>query len=110
MTTELIDRTLVRDACFAADLDPDEGGLLRDDYSGRGMLGAQCFGFVTPLASDAYRILLHLLVFMSVDGDHDPSVAIELVDELIRNARQDNMGMDVIVYFPGYALTPEDDE
>ena len=50
---------------------------IRDDYSGRGMFGATCYGIVT-------------------DGP-------EIVDKLTplgTNQKIDNMGLDYIVYFP----------
>ena len=58
---------------------------LRDDYSGRGMYGATCYGIVTD----------------------DPEGLIERAAELgLKGACTDNMGLDTIVYWRNITNAP----
>jgi len=66
---------------------------LRDDYSGRGMYGEQCFGVVLH---DAREFALFILCVGQVDHT--------LAQSLARKVRTDNMGYDMIYYFPGVQL------
>lgn len=90
MTT--LDRTLIIDALYDADLNEDD---LRENYSGRGMYGAECFGIVGS-PGDASRFLIHI-------GQHDT----ELAEKLANNQRSDSMGRSGIYYFPSYAIEEE---
>lgn len=93
---ELIERALVAEALDNAGLDED---AIRTGYSGRGMYGEMCFGVVVPGFNQAARFLVELATLM-VDHD-EPGTAGELADAM----RSDNMGMDMIFYFPGWELT-----
>lgn len=55
------------------------GGTLRDDYSGRGMFGKQCYG---------------------IDCDNWAECVEEAAIAGIRNAKYDQMGKGYIVYWP----------
>ena len=75
----------------------DDAGVedVRFDYSGRGMFGRTCFGFVgsvRDLATFFYRLGL---VTDEVEGDDGTG------EELARALRMDDMGLQTIFYFPG---------
>lgn len=55
------------------------GGTVREDYSGRGMYGATCYGIVTDDATNCLEIA----------GEHG-----------LKGARTDGMGLKTIVYWP----------
>lgn len=84
------------DVLQAADF---ESEAIYTNYSGRYMYGATCFGFVGGVQDYTRFVgtLLHL-----IDADEWQT----LVDALTT----DNMGLDMIYYFPGWTLTnvPED--
>lgn len=67
---------------------------IREDYSGRGMYGATCFGLVVDCTSQAVKFLIALA----------RNLEAELADELADNWSQDNMGLSTIVYFPRFQL------
>jgi hypothetical protein len=76
----------------------NEGFEVRGDYSGRGMYGKTCAGFVSEEESAVkLGFLLHQLM-----GDD----AINLVD----NVRWDSMGRGTIYYFPRYTLGKSEDD
>ena len=60
------------------------------DYSGRGMYGNQCIGITVENTS----VLLHIIVALAAD---EPDLAEELCDGIC----SDNMGRDMIFYWPG---------
>ena len=88
---------------------------LRDDYSGRGMYGATCFGIVTgSLATVAKEFDRALCDVISACASYEPEVnaiaeeAEELRDmDIFRGYCQDSMGLDYIVYFPGVTVEDE---
>lgn len=88
---------------------------LRDDYSGRGMFGATCFGIDTSsLATVAKEFDRALCDVMSMCASDEPEVnaiaeeAEELRDmDIFQSYCQDNMGLDYIVYFPGVTVESE---
>jgi hypothetical protein len=89
-----IAKSILEDACWDADLDPDEA--LRTDYSGRGMYGASCVGLV-------HSDIDSLIAFVSL-------VRTRVGDEwALRGARQDSMGMSVITYWPRWTVTEDED-
>ena len=69
---------------------------LRRDYSGRGMMGAKCIGFVCEDPADV-RIALAAIAH----GD-DPDLA-DAAQVLEDRPSEDAMGMDAIVYWPWVA-------
>jgi hypothetical protein len=91
MTT--IDRTQIIETLEDAGLSEDD---IRDDYSGRGMYGRECFGFV---GSD--RDLIRFVVGLArvTDEDYD----------WLANVCTDNMGLSTIYYWPGVKLSEDFD-
>jgi hypothetical protein len=98
--TETLPRLLIETVVdqFAGDIE------IYEDYSGRGMYGATCFGltcsgdviypFFVELGAEVARVV--------ESGDLD--VYDDLAGDLARAARTDSMGRDTIVYFPGFSL------
>ena len=75
---------------------------IRDDYSGRGMNGADCFG-ITVSPSDERRVYYALgVAFGYAEGGDAEDMG--PWERLMDRASVDSMGRDVIVYFPGFAL------
>lgn len=67
---------------------------VRTNYSGRGMYGAECVGFV--VREDTLLATVAEMVAETEDEDERQDFA-----KLFRRARTDSMGRDsVIVYFP----------
>lgn len=75
---------IIRNYCEENDLE------FRDDYSGRGMYGKRCVGFV------GYDYLDDLIEIC--DRIRDEGIA--SASEVLGIPRVDNMGMQTIVYFP----------
>lgn len=67
----------------------DEGAHVRPDYSGRGMYGAECVGFV---AADAFLVLAAVVDVMTAEG----VPALDVYAEMCT----DDMGLSAIAYFP----------
>lgn len=67
-------------------------GYIPISYSGRGMFGDTCAGFV---CSDPKNAIIDLM-------DHDSTIS-----RMLRQSQQDNMGLDYIVYFPNVAWKDE---
>lgn len=78
---------------------------VRTDYSGRGMYGKECIGFVTKEYSTFLMALTVVLInsmrYASLDNTIEWS---ELTD-----VRTDSMGLSTIVYFPDWHLDADDD-
>ena len=68
----------------------DEAGFDHCEYSGRGMYGKQCVGVKLEGHTDAYEM------FALIAGENP-----EFGAELARSARTDDMGLGIIVYWPG---------
>lgn len=90
----------------------------RDDYSGRFMFGATCFGIVTDkvaTVSRDFQCALHDVIRDYASDESGPDAiadeAAELLNtDIFNNYRQDNMGLSYIVYFPGVTVEPADEE
>lgn len=65
------------------------GVTFRDNYSGRGMYGDSCIGFVFDSGH------MHGVTMALIDA-----LGIDLANE-ITTSRTDNMGLDTIIYYPG---------
>ena len=74
---------------LAALLEGGEEAYAVEDYSGRGMCGTECFGFVVRDADMAVAVIKDVLFSDGVSG--------ETVD---RWMEQDDMGLGQILYFP----------
>ena len=68
---------------------------VREDYSGRGMYGAGCFGIVAESLDEVVPILRKAL------GD---TPALDLLEAMTT----DSMGLDTIYYFPGVRVEVPD--
>jgi hypothetical protein len=93
-----IDYEVLRDACYNADMDPDTA--IRPDYSGRGMYGAECLGIVISGLGEAMTFTAALMAALDAHGEEGENILYDLA----RDARQDNMGHDMIAYFPGVTV------
>jgi hypothetical protein len=85
---------------------------VRTDYSGRGMYGDRCFG-ITCGGPEMALVGLAVLAALNLDDTPDRDGTREQIEgavEIVRAARTDNMGRDMIVYFPGYQLADADAE
>lgn len=78
---------IIEDFCLECGFD------FREDYSGRGMYGRKCVGFVLGADVDLLLVLVELTELLIDNG-------IEYVSEKLGAICQDNMGTGTIVYFP----------
>ena len=70
---------------------------IRHDYSGRGMFGEKCFGFVAENPEAAIAEIQ-----ADINGIYEPEELRQEFSELLQHGRRDSMGFDTILYFPGY--------
>ncbi len=93
----------VREAVYQSDVDwgdyPVES-VIRQDYSGRYMYGAECFGLVLNSDGELVRVMLELAEILSEADYGDRDVAKDLAQAM----RSDSMGLSNIYYFPGWTL------
>ena len=76
---------------------------LRTGYSGRGMYGKSCIGFVTDLSS--FSLGLELALFLNRED------RTEMVDAFSQTrVNEDSMGLSSIIYFPSIQAEEQDDE
>ena len=74
----------------------------RADYSGRGMYGDTCIGWVTDYP---HKLMLQIGIWIGqLEGD--PNFPQDVVDAFM-DPRTDNMGRDYIVYFPKLQMAPQ---
>jgi hypothetical protein len=86
-----------------AGLEPDD---VRWDYSGRGMYGKTCFGFVGGL-----RDLAAFFVQLGQAEVQSPDTAEQDAAYCLAQAlTSDDMGMSTIFYFPGVEVAEDDVE
>jgi len=83
------------EAVMEADLDPED--CIRWNYSGRGMYGKECFGFVGS-EGEFGRLMVELTAIIGVEE------ARQLTNSMVT----DNMGLRVIFYFPGVEVVLDD--
>jgi hypothetical protein len=99
MITKTIDREVIECALNDAGLDWSDLG---DTYSGRGMYGERCLSFIVEgkrVQRDLCRFFIWLTNNLLEDGD-DMDAATDLADAV----STDDLGLDMIVYFPGWTL------
>jgi hypothetical protein len=86
-----IDRGDIVNAARDAGLDES---AIKADYSGRGMMGQECFG----ITCDASQLLTFVAYYVRnyCEGDEIPG--------WLAQVQSDNMGYDTIWYFPGVVL------
>lgn len=80
-----------------ADMDSEDGP--RWGYSGRGMYGRTCFGFVGTM--EDYSNFLLGLVDVFYDQTEDIDTAKYLASQFGERVSTDSMRYDTIYYFPG---------
>lgn len=69
---------------------------IRADYSGRGMYGAECIGFVIQNQVPYIFLLANAIADVTIiDGNQTE------YDQIVAATEQDDMGLDTIIYFPG---------
>ena len=95
MASITLDRHEVIDALLDAGLDEE---ALRDDYSGRGMYGATCFGIVGNIG-DFARFIVSFIA-NHADDSTDP--------DWLGNVLTDGMGLDTIFYWPGVQVNGDE--
>lgn len=99
-----IKTAVIQEALDLAELD----ARIYKNYSGRAMYGANCDGIVFKNHGAAFLFFLalgqvasHELAELPMDADEFDDLE-DAVIELTHTARTDNLGNDLIVYFPGY--------
>ena len=108
--TVQVRRTHLLDALDNADVDSDQ---VRWDYSGRGMYGRTCFGFVGSIRQ--LTAFAYCLGYASgeLHGSDDPrnwdeADELETVyTDLLADVTTDNMGYDTIFYFPSVEVVDD---
>lgn len=88
----------------------DDGEGLRTGYSGRGMFGRQCIGYV---GDNPIRFAFELAVILAIAESEEPDIAVdeheirEVIDR-IGAPHSDNMGRTTIWYWPNIRATSTD--
>lgn len=88
----------------------EDAGYEPQSYSGRGMYGSQCLGVVV---TDLGKFIGDVLYEIAVRIDDGECHAVELcepISDAFRGMRTDNMGRDIIVYFPNTEFSSYGDE
>jgi hypothetical protein len=76
---------------------------LRTNYSGRGMYGKSCIGFVTDLSP--FSLGLELALFLNRED------RTEMVDTFSQTrVNEDSMGLSNIIYFPSIQAEEQDED
>lgn len=106
--TNTISRELIEGALENAGV---EYGDINDTYSGRGMYGSRCLSF-TIVGKRIQRQLCKFFVDLGMaaenalnsdpDGDDDLGGKVYNLADAVST---DDLGLDMIVYFPGWKLT-----
>lgn len=69
---------------------------IRANYSGRGMYGAECVGFVIQNRVPYIFALANAIADATIRDMNTTEY-----DQIIAATEQDDMGLDTIIYFPG---------
>lgn len=76
----------------------------RSNYSGRGMYGKECIGFVTDLNFFEFGLKFAAeLVTLNEDNSEFPEYQDFNIEDFY-DSRTDSMGLSSIVYFPGITV------
>jgi len=97
--TMTISRELIENALNDAGVDYND---VNDTYSGRSMYGDTCLSF-TIMGKRIQRSLCQFFVWLTNDLTEDPD-GMEMAHRLAGDVCTDDMGLDMIVYFPGWKL------
>lgn len=95
-----ITKSELLNALWNSDIDMDNGP--RWGYSGRGMYGKTCFGFVGD--EEQYAEFLFALIEQNHEDDAHVSDAIQVAREFSSRVCRDSMGFETIFYFPGVTV------
>lgn len=68
-------------------------------YSGRGMFGKHCIGVESGASQAAVKVTLQVVHAAVIDHRYDKQDLEDLLEKL-DDVRTDNMGLDMIVYWP----------
>lgn len=80
---------------------------MRPDYSGRGMYGKTCVGFVTDEPTKLAMAIAATLALMEREYDeYDKEIDFPYWNEL--NVAVDNMGLSSILYFSNWAISSDE--
>ena len=81
----------------------NEDIVFSNDYSGRGMFGQKCIAFHSRLN----EFVADLLLFIHYDTNESDRYLLVDAIEMLRDAREDSLGLGGITYFPEYTC-PDD--
>jgi hypothetical protein len=90
----------------------EENGFdVRDDYSGRGMFGEQCFGY-EPDSGNLFLWFMQQLYDEGEKWEFYDGVKALLDDDVFERECCDSLGLGSIIYFPNLKVEnyPESDE
>lgn len=93
-----IDSRFLIDLIEQSDVEAEEAR----SYSGRGMYGRECVGLVVSNVFSAVAALYSGLSRVVAD-EIDLEDYLEALSDVIRETRQDGMGLDHIIYWPALA-------
>ena len=106
MSQTHIPREILVELCENASSVNDDP-ILYDDYSGRGMYGANCFGIEYSDNGSLMRIGAAIWEMFGPRGEH---ASIVEAGDLFDDARGTNVAMDYIVYFPSFITDHVDED
>jgi len=87
----------------------ERSGCTPDAYSGRGMYGSQCLGFVSNKTEMVACLDLIQACLDSTDSSHVKTVCSDLLHAL-GSSRTDSMGRGIVIYFPSIKWEEDLDE
>jgi hypothetical protein len=89
----------------------EEAGFEPQSYSGRAMFGRRCLG-VTMSALTLGKLISELMeqCLMSDPDGGDEYDDMHKAAQAVKGIRWDNMGMDMIYYWPDVPFTDDEDE
>lgn len=102
--TQVLDRAI--QSAFAQLKDAGHHAEVHRKYSGRGMFGINCFG--VSMSSEALPLFWIELAVALIEIERPITFdAAELLRDLARDHKRDQLGLDIILYFPGWTLEEE---
>lgn len=92
--------------------DDSDSGISVQKYSGRGMYGKHCLGFVTRDQFTGSTGIVSIFVDYIRDSMQDSAqtrkarIMLNQLADLLDDAREDNMGLGMVLYFPKVSWNP----